>query len=137
MPVSFENQEQNKIPERILIVSPDKLALSTFLAHVKKVVGQGYSIAVLHSLMTAEEFQSCLTRLDTVGRWILSYYARRKQGVSDPMTLLPAGFGERADVVLWFDLYATVPVVAKTPPEGASMVSFIIESWKKRIGEGG
>lgn len=136
MPISIDDQTANTLPERIVVAGPDKMALTSFLGYLGRFVGHGYTLGAMQSLMTPDAVQVFLDRLAPIPRWITSYYARRKINVPDPISVLPAGLVDRADTIFWFNLYDTIPTVLKQAPE-STVITTIIDSWKKRIGEGG
>jgi hypothetical protein len=100
----------------VLIGSPDKGALSAFVRFLKKELGQDYSIGTMHSLMSDEAktiFVEDFSKQNVKG--IFSYYAKGMRQIKDPKTVLPKKAMDVSDVVIWFDLYSTVPTVLLDP----------------------
>jgi len=97
----------------ILIGSPDKISLTSFLQFLRNDIGKSYIIGDMHSLMSEEAKSLYVDSFcSKFPKGIISYYAKGALKV-DPLTCLPGKAIERADVIVWFDLYATEPVVLK------------------------
>jgi hypothetical protein len=96
----------------VLVGSPDKISLSRFVSFLRHELGKDYEIGDMHSLMSEESkerFAEHFSQKNIKG--IFSYYAKGVKATSTPVSVLPKKAVELSDVVIWFDLYSTTPVV--------------------------
>ena len=115
----------------VLIGSPDKVALSNFVKFLKKSLGE-YSLGGLHSLMSPDSVQQYMDNfLEQYPKAIFTYYAKRKINVADPLAVFPTYAHEKADVVIWFDLYSIEPRLVK---DRFDVMKLAIDNWKKSVG---
>jgi hypothetical protein len=113
----------------ILIGSPDKISLNNFVKFLKKSLNE-YRIGVMHSLMSANSVRLYMEDfLEKNPKAMFTYYAKRKVGI-DPLTCFPTYAQERADVVIWFDLYSTEPKLVK---DRFNVMKQTIKDWNKYI----
>lgn len=113
----------------ILVGSPDKISLSKFVGFVKLNLKE-YEIGEMHSLMSENAVELYIEDFfRQFPKRIISYYAKRKINI-DPLICLPKRIQEKADVIIWFDIYSTEPKVLKDPN---NCLNSIIENWKKFI----
>jgi hypothetical protein len=114
----------------ILIGSPDKITLNTFIRFLKRALGRDFIIGEMHSLMSPESKVIYVDDfIKKFPKGIFSYYAKGlKQG--DPATYLPESAMKVSNIIVWFDLYSTVPVVLK---DSDNFLVPIIENWTKYI----
>ena len=113
----------------ILVGSPDKVSLSKFVGFLKRHFNK-YEIGEMHSLMSEDSIKLYIEDFfRQFSKGIISYYAKRKINI-DPLTCLPKIIQERADVIVWFNLYSTEPAVLKDPD---GYLNSIIKSWNKYI----
>lgn len=113
----------------LLAAGPDKLALGGFVQWSRRRLA--CPLGDLHSLMTVEACDAYVQefcRLNAKG--ILSYYARRKINIPDPLAVIPESLKRTADIIIWFELYDQNPRVLKAP-EGDTISKMFVEDWKK------
>jgi hypothetical protein len=110
----------------ITIAGSDKIAIGAFLRFIRPLIGSGYPICDLHSLMTEESLKNVVTPYE--GKKVLfTYYARKK--VSDtPEGFIPACLSEISEVIVWFNLYATDFITIK---DTSGFQSVFEGQWKK------
>ena len=98
----------------VLICSPDKISLNNFVKFLKRSLSE-YRIGVMHSLMSAESVGLYMDSfLKEYKKALFTYYAKRKVNI-DPLVCIPKEAQERAEIIVWFDLYSTEPKVIKDP----------------------
>lgn len=113
----------------ILIGSPDKISLNNFVKFLKRSLSE-YRIGVMHSLMSAESVKLYMEDFLKINQKALfTYYAKRKINI-DPLVCIPKEAQERADVIIWFNLYSTEPKIIKDPD---GVLKLAIEDWNKYI----
>ena len=114
----------------ILIGSPDKLSLNSFIRFMKRAVGKDFIIGDMHSLMSDESKNLYIEDfIKKNPRGIFSYYAKGVKS-SDPLKCLPEKAINESDVAVWFDLYSTEPIVLK---DKENFLAPIIQNWNKYI----
>lgn len=114
----------------ILISSPDKIALTSFIKFVKRAVGKDFIIADMHSLMSEEAKSIYIDDFtQKFPKGIFSYYAK---GLKAPGTvsILPEKAVLKSEVIVWFDLYSTSPTIFK---DDEKFLDPIIVEWNKYI----
>jgi len=114
--------------DHFVVVSPDKISLGSFVKFVRKMVGTEYVLGEMHNLMSTEAIDLYLT--DISGKhpkWLIPFYGKGMKESSIPARLLQV-----AHVVVWFDLYSTVPKILKVPDK-RDVLDKIIEEWVKYI----
>lgn len=115
----------------ILIATPDKISLNTFLKFIRKALGKDYTIGEMHSLMAEKDKELYATEFSQkFSKGVFSYYARGVKKIPDPLLILPTKAVALSEAVVWFDLYSTVPVVLK---DTQGFLPPIIENWNKFI----
>jgi len=113
----------------LLAAGPDKLALGGFVQWSRRRLA--CPIGDMHSLMSVEACDTYVQEFCRLNaRGILSYYARRKVNILDPMVIIPASLKNAADIIIWFELYDPNPKILKSP-EGDMISKMFIEDWKK------
>jgi hypothetical protein len=114
----------------ILIGSPDKITLNTFIRFLKRSLGNDFITGEMHSLMSSESKSIYVEDfIKKFPKGIFSYYAKGiKQGT--PVTFLPESAIKISDIIVWFDLYSTIPVVIK---DSEGFLPPIIENWNKYV----
>jgi hypothetical protein len=113
----------------VLIGSPDKISLGSFLRFIRPSL-PGYEFGEIHSLMSEESLNLYVSDFcNQFPNGVFSYYAKRMVN-RDPMTCLPKVALEKADVVVWFDLYSTDPKVLK---DSNGSLNVAVDLWKKYI----
>ena len=116
----------------IVVASPDKVSLGSFVKFLRKMLGTDYVLGEMHSLMSLESIDLYLKDFwEKYPKGIISYYAKGQKS-----TAIPTKISEKACIVVWFDLYSTVPQVLKdrfndAAPNG--VFSKILEEWVKYI----
>jgi hypothetical protein len=115
----------------ILVGSPDKISFPAFIRFMRPYYN-GYEIGEMHSLMSEESIN--LYVLDFISKFpdgIFSYFAKGAVN-KDPMICLPKAAFEKANAVIWFDLYSNDPKVLKEDKSDEKL-SAVIEEWKRYI----
>lgn len=114
----------------VLVASPDKISLVSFIRFIRKSIGEEYPIGEMHNLMTLESV-SLYTNgfMKKYPKGIFSYYARRAVNV-DPLTYIPKVLLHAAESIIWFDLYSTEAKVVKDKEDNMKV---IIDDWKTYI----
>ncbi len=113
----------------VLVGSPDKISLNNFVKFLKKSLNE-YTIGGMHSLMSGDAVRLYVDDfLTKYPKAILTYYAKRKVNV-DPFQCFPVHAQEKADVIIWFDLYSTEPKLVK---DRFNVMEETINNWKKYI----
>jgi len=113
----------------ILIGSPDKLSLNKFVKFLQVSLSE-YSIGGMHSLMSGESVGLYIDDfLSHYPKALFTYYAKRKINI-DPLIAIPIEAQERVDIIVWFNLYSTEPVIVKDPE---NLLQFAVEDWNKYI----
>jgi hypothetical protein len=115
-----------------LVGSPDKLMIASFVRYFIKTLDGGHVLGDLHYLMSEEAKELFIEDFHKKNpRGIFTYYVKRPiQGNIDPLVVLPKKASDISEVVLWFDLYATEPVLIK---DSKGIMAPIIEQWKSYI----
>jgi len=96
----------------VLVGSSDKISLSSFINFLRHELGSEYELGAMTSLMSEESktlFAEDFSQKFIKG--IFSYYAKGVRKSDDPGQILPKKAMELSDVVIWFDLYSTTPIV--------------------------
>jgi len=115
----------------IMVATPDKISLNTFLRFIRKAVGKDYAIGEMHSLMTEKDKdQYTAGFIAKHPKGLISYYARGVKKIENPNTCLPIKMAELADCIVWFDLYSTSPIVVK---DTAEFLPPVIQNWFKYV----
>jgi len=115
----------------IVIGGPDKLSINSFINFIKRVVGVSYNIGNMHSLMTNESKELYVKDFKSkYPNGIIGYYAKRMIN-KDPKDCLPEIVKAEADLIIWFNLYSTDPIIVKDP--GDSSLKTIIDNWNQYI----
>jgi hypothetical protein len=113
----------------ILIGSPDKISLNSFIKHIRRYFPE-HKVGDMHSLMSEDSMTLYVTDFcNKFPKGIFSYYAKRMVN-RDPMSCLPKEAVKMAGSVVWFNLFSTDPTVLKDP-DGSLNVA--IEAWKQYI----
>lgn len=114
----------------ILIAGSDKLSLSSFTKFVSNYF-KNYKIGLMNSLMSIDSINIYIDEfINNFSEGVLSYYAKRMVN-KDPLTCLPERLIKTADVIVWFELYSTKPLVLKDCPDGSFKT--ITENWNTYI----
>jgi AAA+ ATPase superfamily predicted ATPase len=115
-----------------LVGSPDKLMLSSFIRYFIKTLDGGHVFGDLHYLMSEEAKELFIEDFCSKNpKGIFSYYIKKPvQGNLDPLVVLPKKASSISEVILWFDLYATEPILIK---DSKGIMAPIIEQWKLYI----
>lgn len=114
----------------ILVSSPDKISMVSFSRFLRRAMGKDYEVGEMHNLMSEESvnlYVEDFTKKFPKG--IISFYARKAIN-KDPESVIPDKLKEKADIIIWFDLYSTVPRVLKDPE---SNMKALIENWNEYI----
>jgi len=112
----------------LLIASPDKVSLNSFLKFIKTAVGKEYIIGNIHSLMSEEAKSTYIEDfIKKNEKGIFSYYAR-KIVTTEPLKILPAKAIEVSNEIIWFDLYSITPIILK---DTENFLPPIIVNWNK------
>lgn len=124
MPVEVGPQNPFKY---ILIAGPDKLGIASFIRMIRNSY-PGIRIGDMHNLMSEESLNEYWEEFQNrFEKGIVSYYAKKCINVPDPLRIIPSCLRD-IDLILWFELYAEIPVVLKTSDVNAS--ERFIEMWK-------
>jgi hypothetical protein len=82
--------------------------------------------------MSLESAQSFLENLfSSTPKFYITYYTRKRVNLTDPLVTLPARLVETAEVVYWFELYASEPKILKNQAE--SFTDWLGQAWKRHI----
>lgn len=131
MPVSFNN---TPLFNYAVVAGPDKTALGGFLKHMRRVVGRAYGIGEMHSLMSTDSIGAFVEDFRAKNpKGIISYYARRKINVSEPLQVIPATLEKLSEVIIWFELYDPKPRLLKVSEKDSAFISEITGGWNKII----
>lgn len=115
----------------VLVGTPDKISLNTFLRFLRKSIGKDYIIGEMHSLMSEKDKESYVTDfVSKKSKGIFSYFAKGVKKAPDPIKVLPSKAYELSDVVVWFDLYSTIPIAIK---DKDGFLKDIFNNWNKFI----
>lgn len=124
MPVETGPQNPFKY---ILVAGPDKLGIAGFVGLMRRKY-VGTRIGDMHNLMSENSCRSYFDGFKNMHEnGVLSYYARRVLDHPEPMKVIPECLRD-IDLILWFELYASVPVVLRTTDSVAS--DRIVDMWK-------
>jgi len=111
----------------VLVASPDKISLVSFIRHIRKCIGDEYPTGEMHNLMTPESVSLYVNSfIKAYPKGIFSYYARKAVNV-DPITYIPKVLVHAAESIVWFNLYSIEPVVLKDKDDNMKV---IIDDWK-------
>jgi hypothetical protein len=114
----------------VLVGSPDKMCLTSFVRFLKRELGPEYDIGPMHSLMSEEAKEAFIGDFEQKSmKGIFSYFAKGIRP-ADPKAVLPKKAMELSDVVIWFDLYSTTPVVISDPN---NFLGNTVIKWNARI----
>ena len=114
----------------VLVSSPDKISLASFIRHIRKCIGNEYFVGEMHNLMTPVSVNLYVNSfMKEYSKGIFSYYARKAVNV-DPLTYLPKILVHAAESVIWFNLYSMEPIVLKDKDDNMKV---IIDDWKSYI----
>jgi len=114
----------------VLVASPDKISLVSFIRFLRKSLGNDYPTGEMHNLMTPLSVSQYVNGfMKKYPKGILSYYARRAINV-DPLTYIPKVLLHASESIIWFDLYSTEPKVVK---DRGDNMKVIIDDWKEYI----
>ena len=114
----------------VLVASPDKISLVSFIRYLRGVVGTDYPTGEMHNLMTPKDADLFVSGfIKKYPKGIFSYYARRAINV-DPLTYLPKRLTHFAETIIWFDLYSTEAKVLKDKDDNFKV---IIDDWTTYI----
>lgn len=131
MPVSFNNAA---LFNYMTVAGPDKMALGGFLKHVRRILGSAYGVGEMHSLMSMESMNIFVEDFRAKNpKGILSYYARRKINVQEPLKIIPVTLEQLSEVIIWFELYDPKPILLKVFEKDNAFISEVIEGWNKII----
>jgi hypothetical protein len=99
----------------LLICSPDKISIGMFMEFYRNHIEKGCPIGSLQYLISTEGIQKFIESFSSQypESGIVSYYVKNKINITEPLSIIPKELVEWADVVLWFDLYATEMVSLK------------------------
>ncbi len=121
---------KGEVMKSIFVGSPDKVSLNNFVKFLQKSHNE-YSIGGMHSLMSGDAVGLYIDDfLSQYPKALFTYYAKRKINIEDPLTAIPVEAQERVDVIIWFNLYSTEPVIVKDPE---NLMKFVVEDWNKYI----
>ena len=111
-----------------IIGSPDKLILASFIRYFIKTLDGGHIVGDLHYLMSEEAKNIFIEDFCSKNpKGIFSYYIKRSPQGGDCM---PKKAVDLSEVVLWFDLYATEPLLIK---DTQGIMAPILEQWRLYI----
>ena len=111
-----------------LVGSPDKLILASFIRYFIKVLDGEHVLGDLHYLMSEEAKNLFIEDFCSKNsKGIFSYYIKWPPQGGDCM---PKKAVDISEVVLWFDLYATEPILFK---DTQGIMAPILEQWKSYI----
>lgn len=114
----------------VLVASPDKISLVSFIRFLKRCIGEGYQTGELHNLMTSLSVSQYVDDfMRKYSKGIFSYYARRVVNV-DPLTCIPKALLHVSNSVVWFDLYSTEAKILKDREDNMNV---IVDDWKVYI----
>lgn len=117
----------------IVVAGADRMPLNGFIKYFRDIFGPKWPTGNMHSLMSAESCGDFLSGfMSKFDKGLLAYYARRKINIPDPLLIIPESIKAKADMILWFELYSTEPVVLKDM--NAGFTSWLMSGWKKRLG---
>lgn len=115
----------------ILVASPDKVSLGGCMKFLRTSLGPTYPIGEMHSLMSEESLSMYLDQFCQMHpKALLTYYAKGVKPSETPGDKIPKKLIDKADVIIWFDLYSTIMQVIKDP-EG--FMPNLVEEWNKYI----
>jgi len=96
-----------KLPNYIVIASPDKLSLGASVRYIRGIVGKSYMVGEMHSLMSSDSISAYIGDFfNQYDRAIITYYARKMININ-PIDCVPKELFNKVDLVIWFNLYAT------------------------------
>jgi len=114
----------------ILIGSPDKLSLGSFIRFIRKQLPD-HAVADMHSLMSKDSMDMYISDLKNKHeKCIISFYAK-KQINADPLKILSQKLQDSSDVIIWFDLYSMDIKIIKDP--GDEINKTVSGPWKQYI----
>jgi hypothetical protein len=115
----------------VVVASPDKISLGMFIDFYRTHIDKGCPMGNLQYLILAEGIQQFIKAFENQypDRGIISYYVKKKINI-EPLTIIPPTLIEWADVVLWFDLYATEVVSLK---DSTHFMNINGNLWKRHI----
>jgi hypothetical protein len=130
MPVTFGNEKKFEMPGILTVAGSDKLSINTFSALLKRLLGETYEVGVMHSFMSKEASNLFLEDFSRENvKAIITYFARRKVNLPDPLIILPVRLQELSDHIYWFDLYTSEPKILKQ--KDPAFTRWLMEEWKK------
>ena len=116
----------------VVVAGSDRMPLYGFIKYFRGIFGN-WPTGNMHSLMSAKSCEEFLSGFSSkFDKGILAYYARRKINLPDPIKILPESIQNKANMILWFDLYSTEPKVLKDINN--EFTSWLLLGWKKRLG---
>ena len=115
----------------IVIGSPDKLSLGSFVRFFRKTDDKRYYFGEMHSLMSDKSKDLYVTDFnDKYPLGFITYYAK-KQFKNNPEECLPERLIKSADVLGWFDLYSLTLKMLKDP-DGLFGIR-VIPNWDRYV----
>jgi hypothetical protein len=130
--MSAELKDQSNL-NYIVVGGPDKMSMSSFMIYLRRVLGIKYAVGSLHSFGSKESIETYVNsfqQLNTKG--VISFYARRKINVSDPLQYIPDCIKQIADIIFWLELYDSKPRILKYSDKNTT--DSLIEGWVKILG---
>ena len=112
-----------------LVGSPDKITLSSFIRYFIMTLDGGLHTGELHYLMSEEAKDVFVEDFSSKNpKGIFSYYMKRPP-VQDfePIKYLPKKAIDLSEVIIWFDLYSTEPVLIK---DSQGIMTPILTQWQ-------
>ena len=115
----------------VTIASQDKLSLYMASYFFIKMLGKEYFIAEMHSLMESDAISSFIEdSLKKTKNLIYCFYAK-KSSKGDSDTIIPQKLKDISNIVIWFNLYSTDPIIKKD--EDKNFERLYLEKWKKHV----
>jgi len=113
----------------VFVVSPDKISIKRFIQFIMKYL-KDFEIGNMHSLMAEESIGMYLK--DFCKKYpmrLISYYAKGLKN-KEPLSIIPKQIIEMGDLIIWFDLYGTKPIVLKSI-EDPHILKGALGDWSK------
>lgn len=122
--------ETGGVMNTIFIVSSDKMSIRRFIQFILKYL-QGYEVGTLHTLMTIESLNLYIEDFfKKYPKRIISYYMRKIN--QNPVSILPEGITQNADLIIWFSLYSLKPEVIQSKSDPHILKGALMD-WERHI----
>ncbi len=113
----------------IFITGLDKISIKRFIQFILKYLND-YQVGTLHYLMSEESINYYIEDFSNKFQKRIFSYFLRKSGDSIPN--LPTSITDSADLIIWFDLYSTKPIVKQSKTEPHILKGALMD-WARHI----